>query len=284
MKRLVSFLVGLSFCFNIEAAFIGQKDLNLEISKGNVPSHAGVNKFGRAPSGVQTTMTDIWDRADATPTQQTWTAPTAARVHAIVSTDIDDSDTGGANPQSTGSRTIRVWGLATWGTAESSEDITLDGTTAVNTSASYVIIHRMKVLTAGGSATNEGTLTATAATDGTVTAQINIGEGQTQMAIYGVPSTHTFYLTCYYVSINKAQGAVAAVNINLLVNEDANTDVDLFIVKHTQGVQSTGTGWIRQCYTPYFKIAGPAIIKISGTASAADVEASAGFDGILVTN
>jgi hypothetical protein len=150
------------------------------------------------------------------------------------------------------------------------------------TSKSYVIIHRMKVLTAGGSATNEGAITATATTDSTVTAQINAGEGQTQMAIYGVPSTKEAYVTKYYGSVNKAQGSPASINLSLVVAEDANTDVDFFVVKHTLGMQSTGASEIEHEFNPYFKVAGPAIIKMQGIASAADVEASAGFDIILV--
>ena len=104
------------------------------------------------------------------------------------------------------------------------------------------------------------------------------------MAIYGVPSTQTAYMTNYYMSINKSGGAAATVNVDLKVNEDANTDVDLFLIKNTEGIQSTGTGAIQHFFHPYYKIAGPAIIKVSGISSAADIEASAGFDLILVDN
>ena len=119
-------------------SFIGQKDYTLEVGRGNVSGVTCVQKFGTAPSGIQTTTTDIWSRADATPTQQIWLAPTAARVHSIVSSSAQDASGG------TGALSIIIYGLQDWNSAESSETVTLTGTTPVNTVNSYVIIHRMK--------------------------------------------------------------------------------------------------------------------------------------------
>lgn len=253
-------------------------NFDLEVSKGNITGHTTVNKFGRAPTGIQTTATDVWDRATAAPLQQIWIAPTQARIHQIVSSDVGDTS-GGA-----GARTIKVYGLTGWGTAEVSEDITMNGTTNVATSNSYVIIHRMKVLTKGATNVNIGAITATADTDGTVTAQMNDAEGQTQMAIYGIPSTQTAYMSRYYGTINKSSGAATTVNFSLLVNPEPDAELINFLVKNTRGLQSTGTSSDTWHYNSHFKIPGPAIIKVQGKASSADVEASSGFDLILIDN
>ncbi|MBT7349701.1 hypothetical protein HN803_02805 [candidate division WWE3 bacterium] len=252
----------------------------MEIARGKVSGYTCVNKFGRAPSGVQTTVTDIWDRADATPTQQIWVAPTQARVHAIVSSSTSDD----GDPAGVGARTIQVYGLTDWDTDEVSEVITLNGTGSVNTVNSYVIIHRMKVLTKGATNVNVGVITATAATDSSVTATILAGQGQTQMAIYGVPSTQKLFMYDWYGSINKASGAAGEINLSLLVNPEPDVEEINFVVKNTRGIQSTGNSSPEWAFKPPFTVAGPAIVKIQGIASAADIEGSAGFDAIMIAN
>jgi len=257
------------------------KDFMLEVSRGNVSGMMSVNKFGEAPAGVQATVTDIWDRADATPTQQIWTAPTQARIHQIVSSSASDK---GVDPLGMGARKIRIWGLTSWATAEVSEDIDLNGTTNVPTANSYVIIHRMRVLTSGITSVNIGTIKATADTDATVTAIIRPVEGTTHMAIYGIPSTQKAYIKRWYGSINKASGAVATINFKLAFNPEPNVRSNHFSIRSERGVQSTGTSDADWRLDIPLELAGPGIIKVQGIASAADIDGSAGFDLVLVDN
>jgi hypothetical protein len=256
------------------------RGLNLEIPAGNVAGTSAVNKYGRTTNADSADPTDIWDRANVTNDQAIWLAPTAARIHTVASTSDTDGKTGA--PSAAGARTIRVYGLKTWDTAETSEDITLDGTTGVPTVNSYVIIHRIKVLTSGTSGPNVGTITATAASDATVTAQINPLEGQTQMAIYGVPSTQTAYMTSFYVNVERDSPQGADFLVKLLWCFDVENQPKVFQVRHTISVE-VGQD-IQHKYDPYNAFVGPGILKIQGTSNANDTLANGGFDLILVDN
>ena len=222
-----------------------------------------VNKFGQNPA-CNTTPQDIWDG------EGVWAAPTEARIHAIVSSAPADASGG------TGAQTIRIYGLKTWDSIETNELITMpvDGTTPVNTVNSYVIIHRMKVLTWGSGKTNAGTITATAATDGTVTAQILAGKNQTLMAVYGVPSIIEASVVSYYHSVNKAQSA--SVNCALLVNYTPEVTNSGFLLTHIVAVKDAVQ---QHKFRPPITFSGPAIIKLEATGSSAtDTDVSGGFD------
>ncbi len=210
----------------------------LNAAIGNITGLTTVNKFGRNTEIDAADTSDVWDGGQITSgVSQIWVAPTAAAVHNIAST--SDLDSVGL----TGTLTLQIFGLPRWTSAEISEVIIMDGTNNVATDSSYVIIHRMKVLTKGGSPANVGVITATATAPSatTVTARINIGQGQTHMAIYGIPSTHTLYLTDMYASTNKAVGAAGLVDISLWANPGPYSELTGFISKHTFGLMTVGT-------------------------------------------
>lgn len=254
-------------------------DYKLELSKGNVAGSYPLNKFGCAPLGIQTTRTDIWDRADSVPTQQIWLAPTAARIHTIQSDSASDA-TGGI-----GANSVIVYYLPDWDTAEQTETVTGNLNAGIAMTNAAVIIHRMKVVPQASSIiANAGIITATAAVDGTITAQINIGFGQTQMAIYGIPSTQTLYLSKWYLSIHKAANQPKTINYELLFNPSPDVNPIIFLSKETQGLQSNGTSNDTFPYEEYKKFTGPGILKIQGVASEADTEGAGGFNGELIDN
>lgn len=225
-----------------------------------------VNKFGRSKNCDNNTLTDIWSKSD----QPIWLAPTAARIHAIVSSSASDA------AAAVGAQVVKIYGLTSWSEEEISEEVTLNGTTAVNTTNAYVIIHRMKVISSGATAINVGTITATAAVDTTVTAQIDPEIGQTLMAIYGVPEGRTVNMSNYYCSAIRGSASFS-VEVFLLVNPDPENSLH-YLVKNAVGVTTEGNNYISQVYDPKYAITGPAIIKIQVEASLDNAEVSAGFN------
>lgn len=264
----------------VPVAFVNPKSYGFAVAAGEVTNVAAVHKFAHSRAGIQTTATDIWERADANVTQQVWLAPTAARIHAIVSSAAaDDGD-----PAGNGARTVKIYGLKTWATAESNETVTLNGVTPVNTANAYVMINYMEVVTYGTSGPNVGTITATAATDGTISAVILPTEGITEMAIYGIPTGQSFYMTRLGCSISKASST--ATDGIFIIRHNRNPDVQTtwFYEVNELSLQSTGTSSLQKTYEIPLRFDGPSLIKITGLTSASDVEAVVSFDGYLVTN
>lgn len=243
-------------------------DFMLQVARGVVAGHKSVNKFGRN-TDVDASAEDIWDGQD------TWVPPTTARIHNIASTDAADASGG------TGTRTIQIYGLTAWDATEVSEVVTMNGTSNVATSNAYVIIHRMKQLTAGSGGKNAGDITATAVTDGTVTAQISAGFAQTLMAIYGVPEGESLYVTKCYSSAIKSVTSLS-VELTLLVNPEPDVQLASFLTKNTLGATTEGTNYVPHIFEPPMRVQGPAIIKVACLASTTNVDVSAGFDGIVI--
>lgn len=258
---------------------VANSNPSLDIPAGNVPGQSSVNKFGRSTNVDNDVDTDIWDRANTTDDQDIWLAPTAARIHTIASDSANDT-TGG-----TGANSVQILYLPDWNTAQRIETVTGNLNAGIAMTNPAVIIHRMIVVPQATSTTvNVGTITATAAGDATVTAQIQPGEGQTQMAIYGIPSNQTAYMAQFYVSVLRNNAAAAFVDFRLLFNPAPNVNTVVYLVKHSLGIQTTGSNPSMHPYNPYKKFAGPGIFKLQAAGSADNLDVSAGFDLTLVNN
>jgi len=249
-------------------------DFMLDVTEGLIPGKRPVNKYGRSKNVDSGVETDIWDGANVTDNQPIWLPPTQARGHSIVSSSANDTLLG------SGAQKIKIFGLVDWDTNEVSEIVEMNGLTPVPTVNNYVIIHRMRPTIWGADGPADGDISATADVDLTLTAKIMAGENQTQMAIYGIPSTAVAYMTRYYVSSIKASTSLS-VEVNLVINPIPNVQSLGFIIKNTLGVTTEGANYVSQDYKPYNRIQGPAIIKLQCSSSSNDTDVSAGFDLIL---
>lgn len=168
-----------------------------------------LHKFGfNLDTGTAGTDEDIWSRGG------TWVPPTQDRLHNIASSDPNDTNTSGS-----GARKVSIQGIS--GGVLTTETINLNGVSNVATVNAYDMIHRMRVIDVGSGGEAAGTITATAQTDATVTAEIPAGEyNQTQMAIYRVPDGKTLYLTKLSFGIKKVASGAAT---GLLLTKDPVT-------------------------------------------------------------
>lgn len=260
---------------------LGGLGFALQIAAGNVAGMSSCTIYGRNIEVDSADTADVWDGGQVTSGEsQVWLAPTAAAVHNIVSTSGADSIGGG------GALTIRLFGLPRWTSEEISEDIIMTGTADVATDCSYVIIHHMMVLTKGATNVNVGiiTATATAPSNTTVTALMRVGQGHTQMAILGIPSTQTAYMGRLYANVNKAVGAAGLLDVALLFNPEPQTEILNYRVAHTFGLQTVGTSAFTLSYYAPKVFAGPGIMKVQVISGTNDQDVSAGFEIIVMDN
>jgi len=153
--------------------------VDLQIARGQITGHSTVNIYGYG-AAVTTSTIPAWENATA------YTFPAAATTMNLVST----VNTGG---DKTGT-TILVQGLDA-NYAAISETLTLNGTTVVVTTKSYLRINSILVSSVTSAAAPTGVITLKDLTNTTTYAQIAAGFGRSQMSIYTVPANNTFYLS-----------------------------------------------------------------------------------------
>jgi len=169
-----------------------------DIAEGNVSGHEDFTKYGRI-TGVNDTLVDMWYNGTATPTLYVF--PSSAIQFNVISSSAQDGVGG------TGIRTLIIEGLDA-NYAEISETITMNGTTNVTTTKSYLRINACYAVTAGSSESAVGTITIKN-TAGTVTySAIQIGTTVCRSLVYTVPAGKTLYLTSVTVSSGAGGNAI----------------------------------------------------------------------------
>ncbi len=171
----------------------------------------------------------------------------------------------------TGARSVFIKGVDA-NYAEISETVFLNGTTARPTTNSYLEVNELYVNSAGSGGQNAGLVTATAVTDGTVSAQILATQNEASMAIYTVPANRD-------VMITKFQGtpgleAASMLTLKLLVREFGLG----FTQKAVVHGGSTGGGVAKREFEPWLKIPARSQIKLRGGVSTDNTPVSGSFD------
>ena len=254
-------------------------DFHLEISRGRVPGMLHINKYGRNPDcdpkAAATAVNigrSIWDKGIAGAVN--WLAPTVSRIHQLKSTDIDDdTDGGGTNA---GARTVQIYGLDS-NFALFNETLTLNGTGNVAT-ASYTMIYRMIVRSAGATGWNVGTITAIADTDGTVTAQITIGNNQTLMTQFMIPVNVKGYMTNFSGTLKKSGGQAKLADVFLMSKKFG----EVWRVRESGSAASDGQNKFAHPFDPQKTFQAKELIELVANPSANAQDVSGSYDLILV--
>lgn len=235
----------------------------LDISRGLVPGHSQINKFGRNIDVDTAAEEDIWDGGG------TYTFSTTADITHVVSSNAGDTFT------------FTVVGLDTnW--EEVVQDATLTGTTAVALTTPLIRVYRMFNPSASAALGNVqcgvGTTTGSFLA-ANLRAQITLGFEQTLMAIYTIPAGKTGYATNFWGNINRT-GASASVDTTVKVRNFEG----VFRALLTTGLITSATSLFQRDWNPYPKLLEKTDVKVSSISSTNNSDVSAGFDIILVDN
>lgn len=162
-----------------------------EVARGNVTNTTTWNKWGYN-SDIDIGTETVWSVGGTfTPMS------TAGTLNVVSSSTADDGD-----PAGTGANSIILYGVDANYDAQT-EVVTLDGTTTVTTSNSWLGVNRASVYLAGSGQVNAGTISITATTGGAAQTEIPTGEGSSQHAFFFVPASRTALMDWLYINIIK---------------------------------------------------------------------------------
>jgi hypothetical protein len=182
-----------------DALSVRPTDFVYESALGRRQGHTTWNKFGYN-SDIDIGTETVWSNGG------TWTPIVTARTLSVVSTDVNDASAG------TGARSVIIYGVdANW--VATTEVVTLNGTTPVVTSGTWMGVNRMSIYSAGSGMINAGIITATATTEATIQAHMPVGSGTSQQSIFFIQLNHTALMDWLYISLAKNAGGTQPIVI-----------------------------------------------------------------------
>ncbi len=187
--------------------------LYLETVLGNVIGVSEFHQFGKNPQIDTAAGEDVWNGGGVYTGHPTGAAETME----ILSSSIND-DAGGS-----GALTVEISNLLdSTGAEADAVTVALDGTTPVSLGAlTYYRCTKVKVLTAGATGSNEGTLTLRhTTTTANVFAVMPIGANETTIFAYTVPLGKTLLIDAGSVQMARASGAAGSASTSFRARPD----------------------------------------------------------------
>ena len=227
------------------------------VSTGLRSRYSSDNKFGEN-TAVGTSFEDVWTNSGA----KTYLA--SAEVMAVEGGSTDDAGMAGA-------LTVKLIGLdGSFNPVE--ETVTMDGTTPVDTTATFIRLNRMFVVTAGSGGGNAGIIIAKD-TSANVIGQIEIGENQTLQTHFTVPAGKTMIIGKMFGDVGKNDDATFRLRVRL--------QGEVFRTRFSFGLFQ---GDAQHDFENTMLIPEKSDVAIQAKSAAGGVDASAGWNFVLRDN
>lgn len=231
-------------------------DFYIGVQRGLYEGYSPVGIFG-VNTGLSNNSPELlWAQSNI------YTFPAAAAVLTISSSSTLDTSAG------TGARTLKLFGLDS-SYQQVEETITLNGTSNVLTSNSFLRLNKAIVVTAGTSKSNSGNITIKHGAS--TIAFIPTGIGTTQLALYTVPDNHNLYVFEWGVQVSNGKSTIST----LFLEDHVNS-----VKRNIESIEHTESFIVP--ITPIIKIPAKNSVFIEGEASTGSHRASGLIHGILV--
>jgi hypothetical protein len=177
-----------------DATVVRPTDYHYEVALGRRQGATLWNKFGYN-ADIDIGTETIWAYGGS------FARMTAADTLNIVSSSANDD----GSPAGTGAQSVIIYGLDANYVAQT-EVVTLNGTGAVTTSSTWIGVNRVSVYLAGSLGYNDGNITVTRTTGGSVQAYMPLQEGTTQQCFFFVQDNHQALMDWLYITLVKNAG------------------------------------------------------------------------------
>lgn len=216
--------------FHGESAAVCAKDYLIGIAEGDVSGHSSLLKMGINPD-IDNTEEDVWEVGGS------YVYPGSAMQMEVISSSVNDAGAG------TGIQKIRVYYLDNT-FAEKSEEVTLNGTTAVATVATD--IYRVQYLEAtqvGSGGKAAGDIDIRHVTDSPIYGRISTGYTMSRQLIYTVPVNKTLYITEFNLSSMSSGSYGTRLTLRATYSHKASATRTFFLPHGEIGIQNTAYHW-----------------------------------------
>jgi hypothetical protein len=234
----------------------------LQVARGQITGHQSFQIFGYNPD-LDQTEESVWPDGGLVP------HPTVASVLQIVSTSTNDD----GSPVGTGANTVYISGVdGNYNTV--SETITLNGTTDVPTTNTYLYVNQFYVVTVGSTGANVGEITAKVGA--TLYDLIAVGFNTRTTGHYCVPAGYTAYMVQGSFSAGQASGSTSVTGFLKQHGPDG--------VLRIGAVSTVNNGTAEYTFDPPYAVPEKNCIGASGIAAANNNAVSSYFNIVLIKN